>query len=94
MSNTVRLPRLVTEICDLFETVSGVEIGAGDTAASFVELGIDSLVLTQVALAVARRFGVKVSFRQMIEEYTTAERLAAYLDAGMPPEPAEGVAGA
>ncbi|HEY0777634.1 MAG TPA: amino acid adenylation domain-containing protein [Gemmatirosa sp.] len=88
VSNTVRLPRLVTEVCELFESVSGVEIGAGDTSASFVELGIDSLVLTQVALAVTKRFGAKVTFRQMLEEYTSVERLATYLDASMPPEPA------
>ncbi len=89
VSNTARLPRLVSQVCELFETVSGVEIGAGDAAESFVELGIDSLVLTQVSLAVAKRFGVRVTFRQMIEEYTTVDRLAAHLDAAMPPEQAD-----
>ncbi|GJG89205.1 hypothetical protein tb265_43860 [Gemmatimonadetes bacterium T265] len=88
VSNTARHPRLVAEVCELFETVSGVEIGAGDADASFVELGIDSLVLTQVALALAKRFGVKVTFRQLIEEYTSASRVAAHLDAVIAPEPA------
>ncbi len=86
VTTSARRPRLVTEIRALCETVSGVEIGAGDAAASFVTLGLDSLVLTQVALALAKRYAVRVTFRQLIEEHTSVERVAAHLDAVMAPE--------
>ena len=82
-----RHPRLITDLRALCETVSGAEISVGDTGMSFVELGLDSLVLTQVALALTKRFGVKLTFRQLIEEHTTVDRLAAHLDAVLAPDP-------
>ena len=39
---------------ELFEEVSGIDVGDADPAAPFVELGLDSLTLTQVALQVKK----------------------------------------
>jgi amino acid adenylation domain-containing protein len=76
------LPRLIA----LIEDVSGFELGSGDTGTAWLELGLDSLALTQLALQLQRTFQVKVSFRQIMEQYGTAAQLAAHLDASRSPE--------
>ena len=70
------LPRLLSMI----EDVSGVELGAADTRTPWLELGLDSLALTQLSLQLQRGFGAKIPFRQIMERYATAEALAARLD--------------
>ncbi|HTL66019.1 MAG TPA: amino acid adenylation domain-containing protein, partial [Lacunisphaera sp.] len=49
----------------------------------FQQLGLDSLLLTQASFALRERFGVKVTMRQLIEDFPTFEKLAAHL-AGAP----------
>ncbi|RKH18694.1 amino acid adenylation domain-containing protein [Corallococcus sp. CA047B] len=83
-----RAERLIPTLRNLFEELSGLELGDADASASFLELGLDSLVLTQAALAVQKQFGVKVTFRQLLEEVPSLGDLAAFLDGRMPPEAA------
>ncbi|HVI59251.1 MAG TPA: amino acid adenylation domain-containing protein [Luteimonas sp.] len=83
-----RLPRLVSQLREVFEDTAGFDLSDADTAANFMELGLDSLMLTQVALQLQKSFGVKVSFRQLMGECSSMDRLAAMLDAEMPPEAA------
>ena len=45
-----------------------------DAERHFVELGLDSLTLTQVALQLKKAFGVKVTFRQLMENARSLER--------------------
>jgi amino acid adenylation domain-containing protein len=77
----------LTALCEMFEEVTGLDLAGADPSASFVDLGLDSLFLTQAALQVQKRFGVKVSFRQLMESFTSLDALAAHLDAQLPPEP-------
>ncbi len=63
----------------LVEEVSGTEIAPADVDTPWLELGLDSLALTQLALAVQRAFGVKVSFRQIMERYASVASLAELL---------------
>lgn len=76
--------RLVKTLRDLVEEVSGVEIPEGQSQQSFLELGLDSLVLTQVASVVQRKFKVQLSFRQLIEDLSSLESLASHLVAHAP----------
>lgn len=84
MSN--RHDRLVQRLRDLFEDVSGIEPDDGDPALSFVELGFDSLTLTQVALQLKNEFKLPITFRQLMEDLRSFEELARYLDAELPAE--------
>ena len=72
--------RLQPIVASLFEELSGVATGPESVDTSFLELGFDSLFLTQATQAVQRRFGVKVTFRQMVEQYSSIRALADRLD--------------
>jgi amino acid adenylation domain-containing protein len=83
-SSMSRISHIQNELRSLFEDVSGVELGPDDGGQSFIELGLDSLFLTQVATAIQKKFEVKLTFRQLMEQYTTLDGLVGYLDATLP----------
>lgn len=83
-----RKPKLISRLKALFEDVSGVELEDADASHSFVELGLDSLTLTQVALQLKKEFALNITFRQLMEDYTSFALLVAYLDETLPPEAA------
>lgn len=58
---------------------TGYELSDLDRDATFMELGFDSLFLIQLSQQIKQRFGVKVSFRQLIEEITTVDTLIPHL---------------
>ena len=81
-----RADRLVQELRVMFEDVSGIDMNDAEATTSFLELGLDSLALTQVALQLQKAFSVKVTFRQLMEAYPSLERLAVFMDQKLPPE--------
>ncbi|MGY0560827.1 amino acid adenylation domain-containing protein [Luteimonas sp. A277] len=92
-----RQARLLAQLRTLFGGFLGMEIDIEDNSTSFVELGLDSLMLTQVARKLQGTFDVPVTFRQLMGESGSLERLAAWLDRELPateslpqgPRPAE-----
>jgi glutamate-1-semialdehyde aminotransferase/acyl carrier protein len=85
-ANASRKPRLVEELKTLFEQVSGLDFRSADESANFMELGVDSLLVTQLATRVKNTYRVPVSFRQLMEEYSSLTALSEYLDAQLPAE--------
>ncbi|MDT3400981.1 polyketide synthase [Mucilaginibacter terrae] len=86
-SNTtpvMRKQELITRLKLTLENASGIEMHAATPEMSFIELGLDSLILTQVAMIIKKEFALPVTFRQLNEELGTLDLLAAYLDAHMP----------
>ena len=83
-----RLPRLISELKDAFAETSGLDLDQADPATSFLELGFDSLMLTQIALGVSRKYGQKITFRQLMEDRSSFDLLARHLDEVLPPEAA------
>ena len=81
-----RRPRLVGELKTVFEDIAGFDLSDADEEANFIELGLDSLNLTQVALQLQKTFAVKITFRQLMAEYSSLRRLAELLDQQMPAE--------
>lgn len=69
---------------EIFHELSGVDLARASDAASFYELGFDSLFLTQASQAVRQRFGIEITFRQLREDYPTFAALAAYVDKQKP----------
>jgi amino acid adenylation domain-containing protein len=81
-----RRPRLVAQLRTVFEDVAGMDLDASDPSVNFVELGLDSLTLTQAALQVKKQFGVAVTFRQLMEHQRSFGALAEWLDEALPAE--------
>ena len=77
---------IVAKIRTILKNLSGQDHSAADADSTLLELGFDSLFLTQVAGAFRKEFGVKITFRQLLEDLVTINALAAYLDAQLPPE--------
>jgi amino acid adenylation domain-containing protein len=73
-------------IQEVLETTSGINLTDVDPQVTFLELGFDSLSLTQVALAIEKKFKQKVTFRQLLETYPSLDALAAFLDQSLPLE--------
>ncbi len=74
-----QLISLQNTLIELFERSSGIEVGSFDNDTSFLEMGMDSLFLTQVALLLKKELKVTVTFRQLMEDYASINLLAAYL---------------
>jgi len=85
-AGSARQTRLVNQLVELFEDVSGTELQGVDPASGFVELGLDSLALTQVALQLQKSFSLKITFRELMESFSSFERLAMHIDQMLPPE--------
>ncbi|PPL00242.1 amino acid adenylation domain-containing protein [Parapedobacter indicus] len=77
---------LIDKVRTLLEDAAGIEINPEATHSNFAELGLDSLLLTQVALSMKREFGVPVTFRGLSQTYATLDSLAEYLDQTLEPD--------
>lgn len=73
---------LRTVLADL----SGTPADRLDATASFIELGFDSLMLTQVSMALQSRFSTKISFRQLLGDLGSMDALLDHLDRTLPPD--------
>lgn len=79
-----RQHRIIADLKEVMEEASGIELANADTTTSFLELGLDSLFLTQAALTISKKYGVKVTFRQLNEDFSSFDALSAFIDRGMP----------
>jgi amino acid adenylation domain-containing protein len=82
----MRKDKLIHTVSQLLEEASGIEMDGVAPDTSFLEIGLDSLLLTQVALTLKKEFGVPITFRQLTSDYTSPEQLADYLDQILPAE--------
>lgn len=87
MSYNSRLPSLIEKIKDVFADTSGMQPSEIDPQSGFVDQGFDSLFLTQAATAIKKAFSVKITFRQLMEDFPNVQRLAEFLDEKLAPEP-------
>jgi amino acid adenylation domain-containing protein len=81
-----RKDRLLAASRTLLEELSGYDLSQVDPAISLLELGLDSLLLTQAAQVFHRRLGVPITFRQLMEELGSLQQIAEHLDATLPAE--------
>ncbi|RZI69279.1 MAG: amino acid adenylation domain-containing protein, partial [Variovorax sp.] len=54
---------------NLLASITGLEMAQVDGGTPFIELGLDSLALAQVAVQVKKQFDVDLSFRQLMESH-------------------------
>lgn len=76
-----RKDQLSKTLVEVFEKSSGIEVGEYGNDVCFLEMGMDSLFLTQISLQLKKDLKIQVTFRQLLEEYSTINALAdAFLD--------------
>jgi acyl transferase domain-containing protein/glutamate-1-semialdehyde aminotransferase len=84
--STDRNHTLIQTLKEVIEATSGLEMAGVDDSTTFLEMGLDSLSLTQVGLALKQKFKVKVTLRQLLETYPDYGTLAEFLVQTLPPE--------
>ena len=77
---------LIEKIKEIMESASGIDIAGAHPHNNFIELGLDSLLITQIASSLKKEFKQPITFRQLNEDYDTLDKLATYLDSALPPE--------
>lgn len=75
--------RLVQEVRDQIQRISGFE--EIDERATFLDLGLDSLLIGQAAVTLSRHFGTRITFKHLLDEHDSVKSLAAFLDATLDP---------
>ncbi|MGV3559415.1 amino acid adenylation domain-containing protein [Larkinella arboricola] len=80
----MRKTTLLTKVKELLEDASGIEMDGISPDQTFLEMGFDSLLLTQVAATLKKAFGLPITFRKLNDEYATLDQLATYLDRNLP----------
>ena len=75
-----RTDRIRAALAEIFEDLSGVNLSKTDGTTTFLEMGFDSLFLTQVTQALQSKFGLKVTFRQLLGDQCSLNALAEYMD--------------
>ncbi|MCF8246999.1 MAG: amino acid adenylation domain-containing protein [Saprospiraceae bacterium] len=81
---TSRIPNLIAEIKASLHELSGMEPAQMDASASFLELGFDSLFLSQAIIRFNQKFKLDLSFRVLFEDAPTIEELAEFVDELLP----------
>ena len=70
-------------IAEILQDISGETVDPASTA-TFLQLGFDSLLLSQVAQQIQRRLNVKVAFRQLLGDLSTIPALERFISAEAP----------
>jgi glutamate-1-semialdehyde aminotransferase/acyl carrier protein len=84
--NNLRAQRLLERLRMVTAELSGCDAKDLAATATFLELGFDSLFLTQLAAAFQNECGVKITFRQLFDELPTLKALADHIDRSLPAE--------
>ncbi|MGB8377206.1 MAG: beta-ketoacyl synthase N-terminal-like domain-containing protein, partial [Rhodanobacteraceae bacterium] len=70
---------MMSRIQALFVELSGIDAASLRPDVNFLELGFDSLLLTQASNALQKKFNTKVSVRTLLEDCPTLDTLTAHL---------------
>ncbi len=79
-----RTERILAKLREIIYELSGIEMEPGDEENSFMEMGLDSLFLTQASSEFQEQFDIKITFRQLLEDLDSLQALANYLDEKLP----------
>ena len=75
-----RRNKIAEILSEVFEELSGVDVSQADGSTSFLEMGFDSLFLTQVTQALHAKFGLKITFRQLLGDLCSMDALSEHID--------------
>ena len=70
----------IARLQKIFGELSGRDLSEVNPRATFIEMGFDSLFLTQASITLEKKLNVRVAFRDLLESLSSFELLAAHLD--------------
>ena len=73
-------------IISIFADLSGEDVASAEPGTTFLEMGFDSLFLTQAAQELLNKFGLKITFRALLGDLGSIEALTEHVAAALPPE--------
>ncbi|MEX0828135.1 MAG: amino acid adenylation domain-containing protein [Haliea sp.] len=79
-----RKERILIQLKMIIQQLSGLPVERVDEHATFLELGFDSLFLTQANAAFRKKFKIKLTTRQLMETTPVLDLLAEHLDQNLP----------
>jgi amino acid adenylation domain-containing protein len=80
----MRKTTILNNISSIVSQTAGIDYPSNASSASFLDLGLDSLTLTQLAIRLKKDFKIAITFRQLNEEFGSPSLLADYLDQNLP----------
>lgn len=80
-SSVIEIDDTRKTILEIIQAGSGMSLGPADFSRSFVELGLDSLFLTQFGIQLQKQLGVHIGLRDLMESFASVTLLAAKIDA-------------
>ncbi|MBZ4033584.1 amino acid adenylation domain-containing protein [Flavobacterium sp. 17A] len=81
-----RKDEILLKISDIIKNASGIVYDSETSSNTFLELGLDSLSLTQLSGKLKKEFNLPITFRQLNEAYSTPSLLADYIEENLPEE--------
>ena len=82
----IRAQRVLIRLRTVAADLSGYAPSDLGETSTFLELGFDSLFLTQLATEFQREYGLRITFRQLFDEFPTLRALADHIDRELPSE--------
>jgi amino acid adenylation domain-containing protein len=79
-----RKDTILFKISEIIKNASGISYESDAASNTFLELGLDSLSLTQLSGKLKKEFDLPITFRQLNEAYSTPSLLADYIDLNLP----------
>ncbi len=81
-----RRTRIQAVLSEILEDLSGANSTPFETNTTFLDMGLDSLFLTQVTQAIRSKLSVKITLRQLLDQQSTLQDLTEYIDRMLPPD--------
>ncbi|SHH04603.1 type I polyketide synthase [Flavobacterium defluvii] len=79
-----RKDSILIQISEIIKNASGITYDSDSAENTFLELGLDSLSLTQLSGKLKKEFDLPITFRQLNETYSTPALLADYIELNLP----------
>ncbi|WP_111307980.1 polyketide synthase [Confluentibacter sediminis] len=84
-----RVPKILSKILEIMTHASGISYDLNSGSYSFLELGLDSLTLSQLSGILKKEFDFPITFRQLNQDLSSPELLADFLNLNLPEEQPE-----
>jgi amino acid adenylation domain-containing protein len=86
VNKPTRKTSILGTISSIVSQTSGIIYPDDASSQSFLDLGLDSLTLTQLAIRLKKDFNIPLTFRQLNEDFDSPLLLANHLDKNLPKE--------